>query len=178
MKITTKVGALLLLMVTAFSCNDLDELTEFDVTQDFSRTFNVSVPEGAEGEPQSINQTSTIDITANQAIEQNIDLVQDISINSLTYEIINFSGSEDAILSNGVLTFGSSTISVPNINIQQSDLDNTVYIINDTSVLSAIANDLENNSMVDISVTGTVSATPVVFDVLVNVDITATIDVL
>ena len=79
MKITTKVGVLLLLMVTAFSCNDLDELTEFDVTQDFSRTFNVSVPEGAEGEPQSINQTSTIDITANQAIEQNIDLVQDIS---------------------------------------------------------------------------------------------------
>ncbi|WP_299106631.1 hypothetical protein [uncultured Winogradskyella sp.] len=178
MKITTKVGVLLLLMVTAFSCDDLDELTEFDVTEDFSTTFNVSITEDSEGEPQSFTQTSTLDITVNQVIQDNLDLIQDISLNELTYEITNFSGAEDATLSDGVITFGTSTVSIANINLQQSDIDNTIYTINDTSVFNAIADELENNSMISVTVSGTVSETPVVFDVLVNADITATIDVL
>lgn len=178
MKITTKIGALLLLILASFSCDDLDELTEFDITQDFSTSINISVTEDSEGQSQSISQSSILDITTNQEIEDNLDLIQDISVNELTYEITNYSGVDDAILSDGVLTFGSSTITVASINLQQSDLDNTVYTINDTSVINAVANDLENNSMINMTVSGTVSATPVVFEVLIYADITTTIDIL
>ncbi|WP_299099072.1 hypothetical protein [uncultured Winogradskyella sp.] len=178
MKIKTKVGLLLLLFISAFSCDELDEITEIDITQDFTRTFNVSVQEDSEGQPQSFSSAITLDITDNEDIQNNIDLIQNISINSITYEIINFSGSEDAMLTDGQLTYGTNSITVSNINLEQSDIDNTIYTISDTSGFNSLANDLENDQVVNMSLTGTVNETPVAFDVEVTFDLTVTIDVL
>ncbi|MEP5255609.1 MAG: hypothetical protein ABJQ39_11165 [Winogradskyella arenosi] len=178
MKTTAQLTAILLLMVTTFSCDDLDELTEFNVTDDFTTTISVSASEDSEGQPQSITQSATLDISSNQDIQDNIDLIQDITLNSLTYEITNYTGIEDATLTEGSLTFGTESITLENINLEQSDIDNTIYTISDVSLLNAIATDLENNTVVSILVSGTVNATPVVFDVIVTFDVTATIDVL
>ncbi|RED47090.1 hypothetical protein DFQ10_101871 [Winogradskyella eximia] len=178
MKIKTKLSVLLLVMITAFSCEDLDELTEFDITEDFTTTYNISVPEDSEGMPQSFSESATIDIAENEEIQDNLDLLQDVTLNSLSYEIANFSGAQDATLTEATLNFGSVSISISNINLQQSDIDNTIYEIADTSLLNAIADALENNIAINASVTGTVSATPVVFDIIINLDVTATVDVL
>tara|TARA_R110002111_G_scaffold18_5_gene206 strand:+ start:1921 stop:2499 length:579 start_codon:yes stop_codon:yes gene_type:complete len=178
MKIKTKLSVLLLVMITAFSCEDLDELTEFDITEDFTTTYNISVPEDSEGMPQSFSESTTIDIAENEEIQDNLDLLQDVTLNSLSYEIANFSGAQDATLTEATLNFGSVSISISNINLQQSDIDNTIYEIADTSLLNAIADALENNIAINASVTGTVSATPVVFDIIINLDVTATVDVL
>ncbi|WP_282030642.1 hypothetical protein [Winogradskyella eximia] len=178
MKIKTKLSVLLLIMITAFSCEDLDELTEFDITEDFTTTYNISVPEDSEGMPQSFSESATIDIAENEEIQDNLDLLQDVTLNSLSYEIANFSGAQDATLTEATLNFGSVSISISNINLQQSDIDNTIYEIADTSLLNAIADALENNIAINASVTGTVSATPVVFDIIINLDVTATVDVL
>jgi len=178
MKIKTKLSVLLLVMITAFSCDDLDELTEFDITEDFTTTYNISVPEDSEGMPQSFSESATIDIAENEEIQDNLDLLQDVTLNSLSYEIANFSGTQDATLTEATLNFGSVSISISNINLQQSDIDNTIYEIADTSLLNAIADALENNIAINTSVTGTVSATPVVFDIIINLDVTATVDVL
>lgn len=178
MKIKTKLSVLLLVMITAFSCDDLDELTEFDITEDFTTTYNISVPEDSEGMPQSFSESATIDIAENEEIQDNLDLLQDVTLNSLSYEVANFSGAQDATLTEATLNFGSVSISISNINLQQSDIDNTIYEIADTSLLNAIADALENNIAINASVTGTVSATPVVFDIIINLDVTATVDVL
>lgn len=178
MKIITKFSVLLLLVATAFSCESLDELTEFDVSENFSSTFNISIPEDTEGMPASLNVSTDIDISTNQDIQDNLDLIQDVTINSITYEIDNFSGAEGAILTDGLLTFGSTTISVSDVNLQQSDSDNTIYTISDVSAINAIANTLENDISVTATLSGTVSATPVVFDIILNVDLTATIDII
>ena len=178
MKIKTNLSVLLLVMITAFSCEDLDELTEFDITEDFTTTYNISVPEDSEGMPQSFSESATIDIAENEEIQDNLDLLQDVTLNSLSYEIANFSGAQDATLTEATLNFGSVSISISNINLQQSDIDNTIYEIADTSLLNAIADALENNIAINASVTGTVSATPVVFDIIINLDVTATVDVL
>lgn len=178
MKITTKLSVLLLVMITAFSCDELDELTEFDITEDFSTTYNISVPEDSEGMPQSFSESATVDIASNADIQNNLDLIQNVALNSLTYEISNFTGAEDATLTEATLTFGTISITLSDINLQQSDTENTVYEIADVSLLNAIADALENNIAIGASVTGTVSATPVVFDLIVNLDVTATIDVL
>ena len=178
MKIKTKLSVLLLVMITAFSCEDLDELTEFDITEDFTTTYNISVPEDSEGMPQSFSESATIDIAENEEIQDNLDLLQDVTLNSLSYEVANFSGAQDATLTEATLNFGSVSISISNINLQQSDIDNTIYEIADTSLLNAIADALENNIAINASVTGTVSATPVVFDIIINLDVTATVDVL
>ncbi|MUU77895.1 hypothetical protein [Winogradskyella endarachnes] len=170
--------SLLLLLVSVFSCDDLDELTEIDIIQDFTTTISVDVPEDSEGQPQSFSTSTTLDISDNEEIQDNIDLIENMSINSITYEITNFSGSEGAILTEGQLIFGTTTIAVSNINLEQSDIDNTLYTITDTSGFNEIANNLENNLLINVSLAGTVNETPVVFDIEVNIDLTVTVDVL
>ncbi|WP_179351517.1 hypothetical protein [Winogradskyella vidalii] len=178
MTIKTKITLLLLMVITAYSCDELDELTEFDVTENFTTSVIISAPEDSEGEPQEISQSTTLDISSNEDIQNNLDLIQDVTLNSLTYEISDFSGVEDATLTEGTLTFNTTSITLPNINLQQSDSNNTVYTINEIDVINAIANDLETDTTINASISGTVNATPVTFDVLINLDVTVTIDII
>lgn len=178
MKITTKLSALVFAFLTIISCDALDELTEFDINDNLTTTFNVSVEEDPQSMPQSFNETTTISITSNQEIQDNIDLIQNVSVNSMTYEISNFTGAEGAIVTEASLNIGSSSIAVADINLQQSDTDNTVYTVADSSTFNTIGNALQNNTTITASVTGTVNDTPVVFNVKVTMAITVTIDIL
>ena len=96
----------------------------------------------------------------------------------MTYEISNFTGAEGAIVTEASLNIGSSSIAVADINLQQSDTDNTVYTVADSSTFNTIGNALQNNTTITASVTGTVNDTPVVFNVKVTMAITVTIDIL
>lgn len=178
MKIKTKFSFVLLIMTVVFSCDELDELTEFDVTEDFSTSINISVPEDSEGMSQTFSESATIDIASNQEIQDNLDLIENVSLNSLTYEISNFTGAEGAIITEASVSFNGSSISVSDINLQESDTNNTIYEIADSTLLNNIANALENNPEITLSVTGNVNATPVTFDVIINLDVTVTIDVI
>ena len=178
MKITKQISLLLFVMITAFSCDELDELTEFDITEDFSTSFNIDIPDEGEGMPASIMETETIDISSVQEIQDNLDLIQNISINSLSYEIRDFTGVEGATVTEASLSFNGTSISVSDINLQESDDTNTVYEIADSTLLNSIASDLENNPVITATITGTINATPVIFDVIVNLGVTVTIDVL
>ncbi len=175
MKYFTKTSMLMLAMITIFSCNKLDELTEFDITQDFTTTVNVDITEDSEGAAQSWSQSSTINLASNQEIQANLDLVQDVQINSLTFKIINFIGIEDAIATEASLGFGDTVIAVADINLEDST---TIYSVGSSSQLNAIANDLKNAAQITATVSGTVTSTPVKFDVVISLDVTTTIDVL
>lgn len=178
MKIRTKLSVLLLVMISAFSCEVLDELTEFNVTEDFSTSFNISLQENENGTAETFEESTTIDLTTNVDIQTNVDLLQNVSINSLTYEISDFSGVENAKITEASLNFGSTSIVISDIDLQQSDLDNTVYMITDVNLLNAIANALLSNTVITASIIGSVDATPVQFDVKINLDVTVTIDVI
>jgi hypothetical protein len=177
MKITKKLSLLFLVMITALSCDELDELTEFDITDDFSTTVTISTDD-TEG---SFNQSATIDLASNQDIQDNLELIQSVSVNSLNYEINNFvpgEGAEDAIITSASLTLGSTVISVSNINLKASDDNNIVYEVENSSLLNAIANALASNTAITASVSGTVDSVPVTFDVIITIDVKVTIDVL
>ena len=178
MKITKQLSLLLVVLMTAFSCDELDELTEFDISDDFSTTVTIDVPENEGGMSDSFSYSEVIDIATNQQISDNLNLIQNIRLNSLTYEISNFTGAEGETVTEASLNLGSTSISVENINLKASDDGNIVYDIEDTSLLNAIANALESNTALTVSVTGTVNATPVTFDVIINIDVTVTVDVL
>lgn len=178
MKTRTKISYLLLLMISAFSCDEVDKLTEFDVTDDFSTTLNVSIPPDSEGMPQSYTKSTTISIVSNEQIKDNLNLIQSISLNSLTYEISNFAGEEGATLTEASLSIGSTSIAIGNINLKTSDDNNTVYNIEDSGQLNAIASALKTDPTITVTVSGTVSETPVAFDIIINIDTTVTIDVI
>ncbi|MFK7833030.1 MAG: hypothetical protein AB8B52_07130 [Winogradskyella sp.] len=178
MKITKQISLLLLVMITAFACEDLDELTEFDINGDLSTSFSVAVTEDSEGMPAEFSENSTIDLASNVDIQSSIDLIQGVTVNDLTYEIDNFEGAPNATLTEGTFTFGSTTISITDVNLEESDDNNTVYTIEDAAALNAIASALANESSITASVNGTVSGTPVSFDILLELDVTTTVDVL
>jgi hypothetical protein len=55
MKLIKKINVLLLATITFFSCDKLDELTEFDLTQDFSTSLNVTVIEDSNGTSSNLD---------------------------------------------------------------------------------------------------------------------------
>lgn len=177
MKINKKAASLILICMTIVSCNKLDELTEFDVTDSFETSINVNVT-SENSEPQAIAETGTLNIGTNQDIRDNLDLIQNISIRSISYEIKNFTGVENTAISNANLNFGNVTLAIEDIKIEQADTANTTFTIDNNGQLNAIGELLKNASSITTSLTGTVSSTPITFEVFITVNLTATIDAL
>jgi len=170
------IGLFLIALITIVSCSKLDELTEFDISDNFKTTLNINVTEDSEGEPQSWSQSSTVDLADNNEIESSLDLIQDVKINSLTFKIINFTGVENATAIDASLRFGDDTlIALEDINFEDSS---TTYSVGTAQQLNTIANDLKNASEIMATVNGTVASSPVRFDVVIVLDVTTTIDVL
>lgn len=159
-----------------FSCDKLDELTEFDINEDFNTTINVALTEDSEGEAVNLAKTAIINIAGNQDIQDNLSLIQDVVINSITYQIDNYVGGDDVTVTSASLSFASTVISVADINLKQSNDGNTVYTISDAAQLNAIGNYLESNSSVNVTLSGTISSTPAQFNVKITMDTTVTVD--
>ena len=175
-----KTQNILLLFLTSttllFSCDELDELTEFDINENFNTTIKVALPADSEGEAVTLAETAVIDIAGNQDIQDNLNLIQDVVINSITFEIDSYVGADDITVTNATLSFATTVINISDINLKQSDDANTVYTINDAAGLSAIGNFLENNSSLNATLSGTISSTPAQFNVKITMDTTVTID--
>jgi len=159
-----------------FSCDELDELTEFDVSGSFNSTIDVNLTDDSEGEPVTLTETAAIDISSNPDIADNLNLIQNVTITALTFEIDNYVGAEDVTITDASISFGDSSINISDIVLKTADDGNIVYEVEDASQLNAIGDFLENNPVLNVTLMGTISATPALFDVIINLDTTVTID--
>ena len=74
MKLSFKFLPLFLILLVGFSsCDELDELTEFDINEDFSTTISVDLSGDS---PVTWSENATIDISDSQEIADNLDLIQ------------------------------------------------------------------------------------------------------
>jgi len=178
MNFKTKICAVLFMTTLVFSCDELDKLTEFDVNDDFSTVVNVDITEDSNGMPQSWSESAVINIGTNSDISDNLNLIQNVKIKSLTYVIDNFVGADDATITEAMVSFNGDSVSIENINLASSDTNNTVYTISDIDLLNSIGSTLEDSSKITVSVSGTVSSTPVKFDVIFTIATSVTIDIL
>ena len=177
MKITSKITALFLIIMTITSCDKADELTKLDFKNDFSTTINVDITEDSDGEPQNWDETSsTINLASIEEIQA--DLIDNVRINALKFEIDNFVGEDNSVVSEASISFGTTEISVSNINLQEYDANNTVSSIGTAAELNAIATALKTTPEIIARAKGTISSTPVKFDVIITLDVTTTVDVL
>ena len=83
-----------------------------------------------------------------------LDLIEDLSITSLTYRIIDFTGDtagtiDAEFIVNGVL------LATNDITVKTEADAGTVYEVTDTAQLNQIATDLKNNLQVSAEYTGT-----------------------
>ena len=175
MKALKNISLLLVLAIFSFSCDELDELTEEDINTGFNTTLNVNV--GAM-DPLTYTQTETIDLANNPDIQNALDLIQDIRINSITAQVSNYNGAAGIMVTNASFQFDNINVSVADIDLQSYDDNNTMIEISDSSQLNAIANALQADNEIIVTVSGTVDGSPVNFDVIVTLDVTVTIDVL
>lgn len=174
----TKISILLLALVTVLSCDELDKLTEFDVTEDFRTSVSIVLEDNNGGMASSLNESSTIDIASNQDIKDNLDLIESITINTLTYEISNFTGASGTTITQASINFADQSIAVDDINLSEADSNNTLFTISDSDKIGNIATYLKTNNVLTVTVSGTVSNTPASFDVIVDLDATVKIDVI
>ena len=134
-----------LTLLTLVSCNELDELTEFDVSQNLDATLRVDITEDSGGEPQNWSAATSVDISDNAEIQANLDLIESVMINSLTFKILNFEGEENAMVTDASISFGDTTIDVEDINLNDNT---TTYNLGTTAQLNTIANTLKDVSQI------------------------------
>lgn len=156
------------------SCDDSDDPAEIDFTQTITTTIDVDITEDSGGQPLSFTGTETIDFTTIQEIQNNIDEIQDATIDALSYEVDNFNGAANTTVSSASISFNGTTIQVSNIDLEQADNNDTIFNIDDPAALTAIEDALQNDTQATVILSGTIDSAPASFDVIVYLDVTIT----
>jgi len=187
MKLKTNLALLLFTALTISSCDEVDKLTEFTVEQDFDTTLNITTAVTKEAKPQakttegvSWSEQATIDLTDNEDVSSNLNLIEDVAINGLTYEIVNYSGPDNVAISETTIDFGGTVISIEDTNLKTADDADTTYTIDDTAKLSAIASKLKTDKTMTITASGTIAGDigDVTFGIKLHMETSITIDVI
>ncbi|MDO6758613.1 hypothetical protein Q4566_00255 [Tamlana sp. 2_MG-2023] len=185
-----QINALLLaltLIVSFTSCDQADELTEFDVTETFDPSLSIDVPGsdavakiGATKEEISNdwNASTTIDISDNDEINDNLKYIEKVKINSLDYKITNYSGPDNTAASNVTVTLGDVEIALEDVILKSAYDAGKLFSIEDPEKLNAIANKLKQDKKLTISSKGTVNngTSDVDFEIQFYIKTTFTID--
>jgi hypothetical protein len=169
---------ILFVFTVLFSCDELDELTEIEVTDNFTRTISIDEASDSNGTSATFSKTEVISIASNQKIRDNFDKIESVKVNSLTYEFNNYVGEGAGTITNSSIIIGDLIIPIPDSNIKQADANNTVFSIDNLEDLMAFGSALKSSKIVVVLLGGTIDETPVKFDLIINTDVTAVIDVI
>lgn len=172
MKFLKPTLLLAFVMIAFTSCEKLDELTEIDVNDTITQTVTVSVSGGT-----TFSESMTISV-ADPDVQDNIDKIQSVTVERLTYEITDVTGTEGVIL-NGAFKVNGGTLALTSIDLSASDNANTVTDITaQANLVQALASSIKNNATATLALDGSVSAEPVSFKIKIVADVKVTVDVL
>ncbi|WP_296313594.1 hypothetical protein [Winogradskyella sp. UBA3174] len=175
MKNLKYITSLFFVLITLVSCKKEDAFTFRTVTDDFSTTSNFSVLD-ISSEMTQINNSTILDISSNQDILDNQSLVIDANINSLTYQITNFSGNTETKLSNPSIIIGGVRIEIDDINLEEASNNNTIFEVYNGFLLNNSSEVFRNTTETVVLVTGAINNSPVSFDITVSINLSVTID--
>jgi hypothetical protein len=175
MKSYKLITLFVVLILFLHSCDEENEINDVDFNQTITTTLNVDLPDDSAGSPVVFSETETIDFSTVQQIQDNFDEIQDSTIDALSFEIDNYAGPANIMATNASLNFDSTTIQLPDIDLQQADNNATLFPISDPSVIVAIENALQSsNTVTTVTLNATLSSTPVYFEVIFYLDVTVT----
>lgn len=163
-----------LLFLTIIACDDVDELTEIDTTFTMTESFNVDVQAGDE-ELQSFTETATFNLAEDDDVADNLNSIEDVTINTLTYRFSNVEGAGSRITS-AQLSVGSTTISLAAVT--PSEVGSQIFTVADTAALNTIATALRNNPQTTVTYSGEVEDAPLAFTLTASMNVTVVVDVL
>lgn len=171
MKFLTKLTLLVLVMVSYTSCDQLDELTEFDFNTTLDETLFVALQAGVD---QPFNQTTTFNIENEDTMDY-LDLLQDVEITSFTYRLVNFSGDPNATIVGNFQADGTTLVAHDMVIKTEVDAG-TVFTVTDVNALNTIATSLKNGNNISVGLSGSYSCedtTSFIIEMTIGLAITA-----
>lgn len=170
----TKIATLTILLFTVFfSCDQIDELTDFEVSFTLNEQVSIAVEQGDE-DVQSFSQSTSLNLGENSDVSDNLNAIENVEITGLTYSYVNVSGNENAQIASAQLIVGNTTIQIEPTN--PTNVQGQLFSVQDAAALNAIGNALRNNPLATVVYQGQVEGAPIMFTVDVEVAVTVTID--
>ena len=174
MKTFIRFLVVMLLMVSYTSCDKLDELTEVDFNTTLNEQLIVTIPAG---EDQALNETMLINID-NSDTGDYLDLLQDVTITSFTYQLINFTGDVNGTIVGNFEVDGIQLLNHDMVVKQTVDAG-TVFEITDVSQLNTIASKLKAGNNIFVGIVGESSCDEAMnFTIAISIDLAITADIL
>jgi hypothetical protein len=174
MKNLIKFLAVLLLFVGYTSCDELDKLTEIDLDTTVTTSIPVTVSDGV-GESVDISNSDVINIV-DYINADYLDDIEDFSISSFSYKVINFSGDLAGTMTVDLMADG--VILATHTGVTVSTEEGVVYTITDTTALNTIASTLRSGTSVTFAVSGTsINNGGMFFEIEITIDLDITADV-
>ncbi len=142
MKNLIKFLAVLVLIFGYTSCDELDKLTEVDLSTTVTKNISVTVDDGL---GSSVNISNSIDINIGDYIDSDyLSKIEEVKINSMTYKVINFSGDQTGEMTANLTADGVTLDTHTDVIV--FNVVGEMYTIDDTAKLTTIANNLKNSS--------------------------------
>ena len=142
MKNLIKFLAVLVLIFGYTSCDELDKLTEVDLSTTVTKNISVTVDDGL---GSSVNISNSIDINIGDYIDSDyLSKIEEVKINSMSYKVINFSGDTAGVMTANLTADGVTLDTHTDVIV--SNVVGEMYTIDDTAKLTTIANNLKNSS--------------------------------
>jgi hypothetical protein len=152
MKNTIKILTIFILVTSLSSCKKIEELA--DVTFDTTLTDKIEVSiDQTTGTPVAFNMVQAISLD-NSDTHDYLSKVKDISINSLSYKIIDFSGDSTGTIDVEFFVDNVSLLA-DNITVKTEADTGHVFEVTNTTQLSQIASALKSGQSITAKYQGT-----------------------
>jgi len=169
-------------LCSSLSCDILDKVDDVSFDVKLTHTFNADEKTDSKGAPVPYSKVETLDATQNTDFNKYKSNIKEITVKSVTYVVSGYKADGKVLFSDGTAKFSAlgvnaspfATAALEFKDIQEAATSGTVYTLNiDQTGLNAIATQLKDVSLVQITSSGILSKTPVAFSVLVTVECTA-----
>lgn len=150
--VTQKLGsiAILFAVFTLMSCDEVEELTQFDFETEFTEEFTVNLSD----EGTSLSESITINLSDNEDVAPYIGNIEEIEITEASYVIKNYVGMEEA--TGSISATAASQNFGPYEHTFYTDAQSaTSFEFNDVDKLNTVADSLLSNNEVEVQFSGT-----------------------
>lgn len=142
LNIVTKLLAIGLLMVVGTSCDQLKSLIKLNI----DTQYDIDVPISLNAAGSEIG-SDTISLADDKEVEENLEYLTDIAINSIKLSITSYSGTA-AIYDVDLSSDDTSVVSLKDVNIPELFESKEVIVIKDAAALKDISKKLLKNKQV------------------------------
>jgi len=159
------LAVLLVLNFTFTSCDEIEELADVSIESNIVETIDVQLVENQE----YISKSIVLNID-NAGTHDYLDKLKSISIKSLTYKFIDFSGNENCYI-NVEISTDNNILESKEFYVKQANDDGTIYEITDVAKLNTMSAALLSNNQATFKVEGECFGTPADFKIEVTIEL-------